>query len=413
MTPVVATSRSLNNTETSPSATPTSAASLASLSEYHLDYSQWDPSDTTSDSSQSFVRALRRAMVGIGFFYLHNTPLDSGSNRRSSIFSLTERFFQLPLQDRLSIDMDNSRHFRGYCKFGDERTQSLQDHRDQIDYGTHVKPIAVDEAVLRSRPYLNLYGPNQFLDDDILPGHKDIMLDWFDTANEISMQLTRALELALGVREAQLSQFLTGVQSPVDGEQKDSLGPLPYARMKTIRYPAGEVVDGIKRVDGSEQGVGAHKDSGWLTLLSTSSVGGLQVQDFEGNWLSVPHVEGSTIVNFGQQIENVSGGIIQSATHRVVFPAVSPEPRYSMAWFSFPALNARLKPLDALQDFNDEVINLWKEAEARRQGKEIICDVPKGDLFGTHTENFGWIAFRGLVRSHPGVVKQFYTDFVE
>ena len=146
-----------------------------------------------------------------------------------------------------------------------------------------------------------------------------------------------------------------------------------------------------------------------LTLLSTSPVGGLEAQDFDGQWISVPHVEGSTIVNFGQQVENLTGGIVQSATHRVVFPSTAAQTRYSVAWFSFPALNALLKPLDVAGEFSDEVLALWKEAETRRQGKGIVSDVPKGDLFASQNERFGWIAWRGLVRSHPGVVKRFYS----
>ncbi|CAO3570016.1 unnamed protein product [Mortierella alpina] len=396
---------------------PTTPDSLASLPEYHLNYALWDPANVTSDRSQSFVRALRRAMVGIGFFYLHNTPLDSGDtrkvNRRANMFSLCDRLFDLPLKDRLSIDMDNSRYFRGYCKFGDERTQSLQDHRDQVDYGLHVAPLQLSESVLEARPYLNLYGPNQFLDDATLPGHQEIVTDWFEAANEICKQLTRAVELALGVQEGRMKQYLDGSQPAETGagadEELNKLGPIPFARMKTIRYPAGEMVDGIKRIEGSKQGVGAHKDSGWLTLLSTSPVGGLEVQDFDGKWISVPHVEGSTIVNFGQQVENLTGGIVQSATHRVVFPSTATQTRYSVAWFSFPALNALLKPLDVAGEFSDEVLDLWRAAEARRQGQGIVSDVPKGDLFASQHERFGWTAWRGLVRSHPGVVRRFYS----
>ncbi|KAF9932933.1 hypothetical protein BGZ67_004529 [Mortierella alpina] len=355
-------------------------------------------------------------MVGIGCFYLHNTPLDSGDprpvNRRASMFSLCERLFDLPLQDRLSIDVDDSRHFRGYCKFGDERTLSVQDHRDQFDYGRNVAPLQIRESDLKTRPYLNLFGPNQFLDDAILPGHQEVVTDWFETANEICKQLTRAVELASGVQEGRMSQYLDGnlpaEKGPGKDEELDKLGPLPFARMKTIRYPAGEVVDGVKRIEGSAQGVGAHKDSGWLTLLSTSSVGGLEAQDFDGKWLSVPYVKGSTIVNFGQQVEFLTGGIVQAANHRVVIQSAV-KTRYSVAWLSYPALNALLKPLDVAREFSDEVLGLWKEAEAQRQGKGIVTAMPKFDLSASQHERFGWLLWRRRVRSHPVVAKRFYA----
>ncbi|GAC97099.1 hypothetical protein PHSY_004683 [Pseudozyma hubeiensis SY62] len=328
------------------------------------------------------------------------------------MFSLVSRFFSLPLSTRMRIDMDSSRHFRGYCKFGDERTQQKQDLRDQVDYAPEVEPIK-DEGPLERWPFLNLYGPNQFLPDEVLDGHRSIVLDWFETAEEISNQLTRAIELALGVDEGELSQFLTGKTTAAEASL-NALGPLPYARMKTIRYPTGTTVDGIHRHDPtSTQGVGAHKDSGWLTLLAPSSeVGGLEGQDFAGNWISIPHVDNSIIVNFGQQVEHLTNGIVQSATHRVVSNPDAQKDRFSIAFFSSPALNTFLKPLDS-ERFSKELVDTWKQAESKRNGGEIISDVPRGDLYARGDEPFGWINWRGLVRSHPGVVDAFYRHLVQ
>lgn len=386
--------------------------SLSSFSDYHLDYTLWDPNDPNSASSQRFVASLRLAMVGIGFFYLLGTPLDA---KRQAMFDLVSRFFQLPVEERLKIDMDNSRHYRGYCKFGDERTLSKQDLRDQVDYAPEVEPIE-DVDLLERHPFLNLYGPNQFVSDKVCEGHRRIVLDWFETAN----QLTRAIELALGVDEGELSQFLTGETKKQQGSAVaedpalEKLGPLPYARMKTIRYPTGNTVDGIIRSDpSSTQGVGAHKDSGWLTLLAPSAdVGGLEGQDFTGSWLSIPHVENSIIVNFGQQVEFLTNGIVQAATHRVVSNPSGTKDRFSVAFFSSPALNTYLQPLDS-DRFSKELVEAWKKAEAKRNDGNIVSDVPKGDLFAKANEPFGWINWRGLVRSHPGVVNAFYRHIVD
>lgn len=388
---------------------------LASRADYHVDYSQWQPDAPTSPSSLTFVDTLRKAMVGTGFFYLYNTPLEQ---QRAPMFDLVKRFFTLPLSTRLCIDMNRSRHFRGYCKFGEETTKDRPDLRDQVDYGPHrVRPITQDAALLERRPFLNLCGPNQYLPDDVCEGHEWIVTTWFDTASEISVQLTRALEQALGVERDDLAQYLTGETSAAatdtraatspDDVKVAQLGPLPYARMKTIRYPTGTNVDGIARDTGSIQGVGAHKDSGWLTLLCPSPQPGLQVQDFDGTWIDVPPIPDAIIVNFGQQIESLSSGIVQAATHRVLSPPDSTTPRYSIAFFSSPALNVHLRPLDQ-HTIHPHTLQLWRTAEAQRQGKEIVSDVPKGDLFAIPDQHFGWINWRGLVRSHPGVVNAFY-----
>jgi len=138
-------------------------------------------------------------------------------------------------------------------------------------------------------------------------------------------------------------------------------------------------------------------------------VGGLEAQDDDGKWISVPHVKGSTIVNFGQQVEFLTGGVVQAAFHRVVIPPTATQTRYSVAWLGYPALNALLKPLDVTREFSDEVLGLWKEAEARRQGMSTVNDVPKGDLSANQYERFGCLLWRRRVRSHPGVVRRFYA----
>ncbi|KAI8612508.1 hypothetical protein BC830DRAFT_1136292 [Chytriomyces sp. MP71] len=389
--------------------------SLSSRLVCHLDYAQWDPNNESSSNSHAFVTSLRKAMLGIGFFYLHNTPL-SHQPTRARMFTLLDRFYALPLATRLRIDMAQSRHFRGYSKFADEVTKGQLDMRDQVDYATHVAPLDVDARLLREKPFLNLYGWNQFLPDDVLSGHEEIVSDWFSKAEGINRQITRALELALGVPAKRLSQYLEETPFHEDGEKDEvprKCGPLPYARMKTIRYPAGEIVDGIARVPGSQQGVGAHKDGGWLTLLAPSEVPGLQVQDFDGNWLSVPYIPNTILVNFGQQVENVTAGLAQAATHRVVASGTAEQAtRYSVAWFSLPALNARLQPLNTAVELGKEVVDEWRALQSERCGKKIVCDVPKGDLFPGAGEEFGWIAWRGLARSHPRVVERFYADLI-
>ncbi|KAJ3290738.1 hypothetical protein HDU79_003003 [Rhizoclosmatium sp. JEL0117] len=369
---------------------------LAALSEYHIDFSLWQPHSPDSPSSQQFVAAIRRAASGLGFFYLHNSPL-SDPTRRAKMFDLVHRFFALPIETRKQIDMAKSRHFRGFCQFGDETTLYKQDMRDQVDY---------DPELLTKFPYLNLLGPNQFLDDEVLEGHAAIVTDWFNQSTETCRQLTTALEAALGVEKGRLLKFLDGEGGGV--VDVCGQGALPYARMKTIRYPVGDIVDGIEREKGSEQGVGAHKDSGWMTLLSPSEVAGLEVQDFDGNWLPVEYIEGAIVFNFGQQVEYVTRGLFQAATHRVVSRVDAQETRFSVAWFALPALNVKMEPLEEAE-IDEEVRSIWTSA---RQGQDIVCDVPKGDMFPKKEEEHGMVAWRTFLRSHKQVAEAWYPDAI-
>lgn len=47
-------------------------------------------------------------------------------------------------------------------------------------------------------------------------------------------------------------------------------------------------------------GVGAHKDGGGLTLLAQDNTGGLQVQNWSGEWINVEPKAYALVINVGQ-----------------------------------------------------------------------------------------------------------------
>jgi isopenicillin N synthase-like dioxygenase len=383
-------------------------------SAFTLDFSQWTGPNATKSSKNAFIQQLREASAGLGFFYLLNTPLDQGDLRKR-IFDLNEAFFALPLHVRQQISIVNSPHFRGFSKFGDERTQDMVDHRDQIDYGLEYAKGVEDKEILQKFPFLHLLGPNQFLPDDILPGHRELVLRWLDICQDISLSLTEALEVALGAPKDSLVQFLTG-----QSNDQNSSTAHRYARMKTIRYPRAASIDGIQRLQGSTQGVGAHKDGGWITILATSPHRGLQVQSYNGDWIDVDHHPHGMVVNFGQQIERVSRGAITAAAHRVLSHTEDSQlsanlpsgDRYSVAYFSTPALNVVVRSLPS-DSFSPEILSIWQKAQEERKKAgldTVVTDIPKGDLWGQEDDVFGFQAWKGIVRSHPNVVERYnYT----
>lgn len=89
------------------------------------------------------------------------------------------------------------------------------------------------------------------------------------------------------------------------------------SRLKFVKYPPA--------APGS-QGVGPHKDSaGLFTFLSQDDTGGLQVLNKNGEWIDVPPVQGSLVVNIQQGFEAITGGVCAATTHRVIvrFPPTS------------------------------------------------------------------------------------------
>ena len=73
---------------------------------------------------------------------------------------------------------------------------------------------------------------------------------------------------------------------------------------------------------------------------------GLQVQGRDGAWRDVKARPGSVIVNTGDLLSIFTNGRWEPAKHRVVVPAGSEaRPRYSIAIFTAPDREARVRPL--------------------------------------------------------------------
>lgn len=78
-------------------------------------------------------------------------------------------------------------------------------------------------------------------------------------------------------------------------------------------------------------GLGAHTDLQSFTLLLQDSVGGLQVLTNEGQWVKVPPIDDSFVVNIGDFLMRLSNDRFKSTVHRVFNRALVD--RYSMPFF--------------------------------------------------------------------------------
>ncbi len=91
----------------------------------------------------------------------------------------------------------------------------------------------------------------------------------------------------------------------------------------------------------------AHGDINVITLLLGAEEAGLEVLHRSGQWLAVNPPPGSLVVNVGDMLDRMTGGVLPSTSHRVVNPA--PErarfPRYSMPFFQHFAPDVLIEPL--------------------------------------------------------------------
>ena len=108
------------------------------------------------------------------------------------------------------------------------------------------------------------------------PELREVVTEWHEHLSGVARRLLRAWAEALGAPEDYFDEHF--------GE--------PSTLIKIVRYPG-------TREPEPQQGVGAHKDSGVLTLLWVEpGKGGLQVER-GGTWVDAPSVPGAFVVAAG------------------------------------------------------------------------------------------------------------------
>jgi len=316
--------------------------------------------DQGPDAAARFRDELRAATHDVGFFYLTGTGVSP--ELEASLLKAAKDFFALPEADKLAIENVTSPHFRGYTRVGGERTQGRVDWREQIDIGPE------REAITDGPGYNRLVGPNLW--PAAQPELKDVVTEWHDHLTGVARKLLRAWALALGAEEQYFDRHF--------GD--------PQTLIKIVRYPG-------KDDPTPQQGVGAHKDSGVLTLLWVEpGKGGLQVER-DGEWVDAPPVPGAFVVNIGELLEYATQGYLTATNHRVISPQF-PDERISVPFFFNPALDARLP-----------IIDLPAELAAEARG---VSDDPTNPIHATYGEN----ALKSRLRAHPDVAERWHSDLL-
>lgn len=314
-----------------------------------------------------FRAALTAATRDYGFFYLTGHGIPEALQRK--LIETSRRFFALPGTVKHQIDKEHSPHFRGYSRVGEEITRGRQDWREQVDIGPERAALTgaghPDWAVLQ--------GPNQWPAQ--LPELREVIENWQRHTERVARTLLAAWLQALG--------------QPADA--LDAAFAEPDVLLKVVRYPANP---GPAAADDRSQGVGAHKDSGWLTLLFVEpGKAGLQVQH-AGRWIDAAPLPGALIVNIGELLEWATSGYLRATVHRVVSEPGAGD-RISVPYFFNPAYGAEIPQ--------------WPLPPELAAGIRDVEQDPDNRIYS----NYGLNALKSRLRSHPEVTARYHAALAE
>ena len=325
-----------------------------------IDLRQLAPGGAERDA---VLEHLRSTVATIGAFYLigHGVEVEAADRLLSS----SRQFFALPLEQRREIEMINSPHFRGYTAVGNELTQGRRDWREEVDIGSE-RPARPEP---HAPPYWGLVGPNQW--PRALPEFRSAVIDWIERMHDVAHDLSRALAESLRLPR---------------GYFDEAFDPDPHLLLKLIRYPGRSESEG-------RQGVGVHKDSGFLTFVLQDDRGGSGLQFFDGTeWISVVPQRGAFVINLGEALELATGYRLRATQHRVQSPPPGHD-YFSIPFFYNPRFDCVIKPIE----FPAHVL------PARSDGPAVD---PSNPIFA----EYGYNALKSRLRSHRDVASRYYGD---
>ncbi|MGB3456361.1 MAG: 2OG-Fe(II) oxygenase family protein [Litorimonas sp.] len=255
-----------------------------------------------------FGRALVEGLRETGFIVIRNHPLDPEAI--AAVERESKAFFALPEGVKHAYAMPDQHYQRGYSPFGQESAKD-RDAPDLKEFW-HVGRATIPG----------------------LPGTPDV---------PEAADFTPAGERLFAEMDAFGRTLMEAVGATLDmaPDRVDALLDNGNSILRLLHYPpmperAGESVRAAE-----------HEDINLITLLLGAEEAGLQVKHRSGEWLSIDAPEGAVVMNVGDMLDRLTGGVLPSTTHRVVNPDTdrAPHSRYSMPFFLHPAQDFVLEAL--------------------------------------------------------------------
>jgi isopenicillin N synthase-like dioxygenase len=273
------------------------------------------------------AEAIGRACRDLGFFYIAGHAIRSET--LEMLDSASRRFFALPEAEKLKIAMSTGgRAWRGFFPVGGELTSGKPDIKEGVYFGEDLGP---DDP--RVKAGLPLHGANLFPDG--LPELREAVTRFMREAALSAHAIMEGVALSLCLDAQYFRQTYTSD---------------PTLLFRIFHYPASTAQEGW--------GVGEHTDYGLLTLLAQDDIGGLQVKTPNG-WIDAPPIPGTLVVNIGDMLDRLTGGVYRSTPHRVL--NASGRSRLSFPFFFDPGFSAEIVPLPGYTA-QDDSLDRWDKA---------------------------------------------------
>jgi isopenicillin N synthase-like dioxygenase len=251
----------------------------------------------------------------VGFMYVRNHRI--AQQDIDAIFATAADFHNLPLDAKMEVSITKNDHAQGYLHGMTKGTEKNISANLQEAFQIK-RPLADEDPGLLAG--LPLHGKIPW--PSAMPDLQPRMMAYYDKVDALGYELLALFELSLGMAAGTLKQFF----------KKD------MNSLRLLHYPPQRPDE-----DGVHLGARAHTDTNAFTILVQDDNGGLEIKNRDGEWVAVPPIDGTFVVNVGEVLKVWTDGVFSSTLHRVINR--SGRERYSIPFFMYPSYDALIQPL--------------------------------------------------------------------
>ncbi|MGA6136551.1 isopenicillin N synthase family dioxygenase [Acinetobacter dispersus] len=232
------------------------------------------------EDRKQVVKQLDQACKDVGFLYIQ------GEQFQPELFDqlkqTAQQYFNQDHTTKMQHYIGLSENHSGYVPIGEEQFKAnVYDLKESYDINYDYL------GELHRRPLL---GPTLWPED---AHFKHTVLNYYQHIKAIGNQLFKAFALALDLNEDFFEPNLKHAPS----------------QLRLIHYPYNPEAE-------DQSGIGAHTDYECFTLLFPTAEG-LQVLNKQGEWIDIPLIENTMVMNIGDMMEILSNGRYLATKHRV------------------------------------------------------------------------------------------------
>ena len=276
---------------------------------------------TDTSKKLELAKEFYSAYSTAGFSYIvnHNVP----EHLIEGVFAASERFHAMAHDRKMAVQL-NELH-RGFIPIN--TSTDVNSRLAEVKHPNQSESFMVMREDNASSPQVlagdYLAGPNNWPE---LEGFRLDVMAYNDAMTALARKLVGLVALALDADDEFSRSF-----------------DVPTTWLRLLFYPANDINSASQLESEGIYGSAPHTDFGCLTLLAQDDVGGLQVQANSGQWIDVPRIPGSFVLNAGDMLQRWSNNLLKSTPHRVI--NTSGKVRYSCPFFFDPNVTTDIKPL--------------------------------------------------------------------